>query len=721
MSSPRSPQPNPVGEFLRRRPWQDWFLLSVLIIGTLVLVRGRWQTLSVHRSLLIALLLLTAVLLFRGALAKLGGPMFLYDLFRTGRKGLGIGHRFLYGGFLLLALFLLYSSWFPYADFGQLFDDVRMDVQQMAKFAAAFFSTFLCVQVGAVLIVTPAYVAGSIAEEKQRRTLEFVLTTDLSNREVVLGVLGARLANLALLLLTGMPVLSLIQFLGGVDPLMVFTGFAVTLLTMFSLAGQSMLASVLSRRPLDSIVGTYFVAFFTELVPTVIVLSAMVGQWDKFTQPLDCLALLLVCAIYHGGVGLGCCALAVSSLRTAYLGTELPPIAPPRPAPRVAVAEKEAPSERQQRKATMRAVLLGEEIDGVAVPVPAETEPVPATERVRHTRETTSRGWDPVDHTANDGSSSWPAPPERRRPPPPVNFDYAFRIRPPCGDEPILWKETGRNFDFSFVHSGYVSWLVWIVAIVYIVVFLIAMAIQYAMPEEGAGSISNPLVRVLGTIGACVTLVILALTGSNKISREREQQTLATLLTTPLDSVEILFGKWFSGIWAVSPLIVILLLIWGMGVMTGGIHPASLPLLLAAYLVYACCLSTLGLYLSMMSRTTLRATLFTLLTSLVLVLGPGLLMRAIDGRPPSGRGVWDVPAWSDLILEYGFTPPLTLWTLAFNGDSVHDDPYTMLRIVSALIGLLAYVLVTVGMWASMLYRFRGLRNEERATEEQTPS
>lgn len=720
MSSP-SPErrpANPLAEFLGSRSWQDWFLASALIIGTVALFRVRSHALAVHRSLIAGLLILTVLLLFRRMVVRLGGPMFLYDLFRTGRKGLGIGHRFLYGGFLLLALFLLYSAWFPYAEFRQLFDEVRMDPKQMPKFAAAFFGTFLCVQVGAVLLVTPAYVAGSIAEEKQRRTLEFVLTTDLSNREVVLGVLGARLANLALLLLTGLPVLSLLQFLGGVDPLMVFTGFVVTMLTMFSLAGQSMLASVLSRRPLDSIVGTYFVAFFTELVPTVIVLAAMMGSWDRFSEPMECMALILVCAIYHLGVGLGCCALAITSLRTAYLGTDLPPIAPPaRPAPRVAEVDR---GDVEKRKGAMRAVLLGEEIDGVPVGVPVT--PVAAGERVRETRSPRPAEWSAAEPEGTvleaeiaDSPTGWPArPPASLRGTPVTQLDYPFRIRPPCGDEPILWKETGRNFNFSGIAPAHLRWVALILAAGYLVLFMISVTIQMVTQGDGPSGISNPMVRVLGTIGACVTLVLLALAGSSKISREKEQQTLEALLTTPLDSVEILFGKWLASVWMVSPIIVVLLLIWAMGVMTGGVHPASLPLVLGAYIVYVGCLSTLGLWLSMASRTTLRATLLSLLVAMVLVIGPGLLLRALEGH--TLRGLNEAPEWYDLIAEYSFTPPVALWTLTFHEEALHSDPYVMLRIVAALFGLLVYMGATAVMWASMLRRLRESASDSPRSE-----
>src|SRR5208282_4105240 len=89
-------------------------------------------------------------------------------------------------------------------------------------------------------------------------TMEFLLATDLRNREIVLSKFGSRVANLTLFILTGLPIISFIQFVGGVDPTLVLTGFAATAMTMLGLAGVSILNSVLFKRPRDAIAITYF-------------------------------------------------------------------------------------------------------------------------------------------------------------------------------------------------------------------------------------------------------------------------------------------------------------------------------------------------------------------------------------------------------------------------------------------------------------------------------
>ena len=80
----------------------------------------------------------------------------------------------------------------------------------------------------------------SITEEKERRTLEFLLATDLRDREIVLSKLCARTAWLLLLVITGLPILSILQLYGGISLQLLLAGFALTGLTLVSLASLTL-------------------------------------------------------------------------------------------------------------------------------------------------------------------------------------------------------------------------------------------------------------------------------------------------------------------------------------------------------------------------------------------------------------------------------------------------------------------------------------------------
>ncbi len=177
------------------------------------------------------------------------GPVLFYDLVRTARRVRFTVIRTLYAG--LLAVILLWVG------FLFIIEERGFDSNRMGVMAQVYFYVFMGVQFFVVVILTPAYVAGAVAEEKERKTLEFILATDLRNREIILGKFVSRVFNLSFLLLAGLPIISFLQFLGGVDPGLVFAGFSATALTMFSLAGLSIVNSVICRRARDAIVLTY--------------------------------------------------------------------------------------------------------------------------------------------------------------------------------------------------------------------------------------------------------------------------------------------------------------------------------------------------------------------------------------------------------------------------------------------------------------------------------
>jgi ABC-type transport system involved in multi-copper enzyme maturation permease subunit len=86
----------------------------------------------------------------------------------------------------------------------------------------------------AMAVTVPS--ALSIAGEKDRRTLDFLLATPLGNAEIVLGKLTANLLVLLTAVASGLPVMILLAALGGIDPQLVWLMYAGMATTAFSLA-----------------------------------------------------------------------------------------------------------------------------------------------------------------------------------------------------------------------------------------------------------------------------------------------------------------------------------------------------------------------------------------------------------------------------------------------------------------------------------------------------
>ena len=119
--------------------------------------------------------------------------------------------RWIYGLCLLVCICSpIYSEW-------GLSSSQEMEHRRLAALNEEFFILTVFVQGLAVLILTPALVGGAVAEEKQRRGLEILLTTTLSSTEIVLGKLLARICLLVVILLVAAPVFCLMSLNGGVD------------------------------------------------------------------------------------------------------------------------------------------------------------------------------------------------------------------------------------------------------------------------------------------------------------------------------------------------------------------------------------------------------------------------------------------------------------------------------------------------------------------------
>lgn len=85
-----------------------------------------------------------------------------------------------------------------------------------ARFGNLVFQVLSLVQMSLMLFFALLYSAAGIAQEKDRQTLILLLMTDMKDRELVLGKLGANLLNVAVLIVCSIPVFFLVHHLGGV-------------------------------------------------------------------------------------------------------------------------------------------------------------------------------------------------------------------------------------------------------------------------------------------------------------------------------------------------------------------------------------------------------------------------------------------------------------------------------------------------------------------------
>lgn len=203
-----------------------------------------------------------------GRIAGLFGPIFAKEIVEIARRRRYYFTRLLYGGALLFVLFLVWNS-FSW----QLRQRGPNSINLMAQMAEAFFLAVSGVQFGAVFLFVPLFLCGVIASEREEQTLDLLFTTQLTNREIVLGKLGSRVAMLVLLIFGGLPVMSLIMLFGGIDPESLLRIVASTLFAILYAGAHAIYFSTITKSPLGALVRTYWwMAFWMVGVPMAIMI-----------------------------------------------------------------------------------------------------------------------------------------------------------------------------------------------------------------------------------------------------------------------------------------------------------------------------------------------------------------------------------------------------------------------------------------------------------------
>jgi ABC-type transport system involved in multi-copper enzyme maturation permease subunit len=503
----------------------------------------------------------------------LPGPVFVTELITTARRSRYYLLRVIYGLFLF---FIVYAN---YQGFTSRSEGV-MSPQKMTIFADAVFASFAVYQATAVLVLTPALVGGVIADEKQRKTLHYLLSSRLSSAEIVLGKLAARLLHLTVFLSIALPVMSLLGLFGGVDPLLVLLTYAGTFSTAFFLAGVAIWVSTVSRTVRDAVASTYMLEILWLILPPLVELLTQIwwpsaapwiraaNDWISATHPFA--VLTRVSGRFGPGGGLNPVFWMIG-LQWAY-GSLF--------------------------------VLL-------------------AIVRLRPVFRAQGNGRRWFRLGAGAGARRW---------------QWRLLPRPECGDEPMLWKER-----YVSRTGGLVKLLRLIVAVIgasaigYWLIDLGASAFrELARDGYGGGpgverARFNAFLRGVGCLLYVLWMLAAATAAAASIASERESDTWTSLIATPLEGYEILRAKMLGAVWGSKVLVIVLVLLWTIGLLAGAVHPFGFFAVLVELVVFTWFAVALGTYYSLHAKSTLRAQAMTV--GWLFALNLGYLMCCLPFQP----------------------------------------------------------------------------------------
>jgi ABC-2 type transport system permease protein len=124
------------------------------------------------------------------------------------------------------------------------------------------FQILSVLQLALILFITPGLTAGVISSERERQTLNIMLTTAQSSTSIILSKLISSVSFLLLLIIASLPLYSIVFLFGGISPGQLLTSIGFYSFTILTFGSIGVLFSTLIRKTIVAIVTTYGVTLF---------------------------------------------------------------------------------------------------------------------------------------------------------------------------------------------------------------------------------------------------------------------------------------------------------------------------------------------------------------------------------------------------------------------------------------------------------------------------
>ena len=200
------------------------------------------------------------------------GPLVRVEMLTSARRFRNYLLRSAYVGVLALCLWGAYESVGSWRG--------ANDLSRMSAVGEAFFATFSVVQLLAVLLCAPAYTCGAVALEKDHKTLELLLTSQLSAWEIVVGKYVSRLLHVVMVLACGVPMLMWGMLFGGFSTWQVAAVMALAVGVAMAAGALGLCLSVWAKRTRQALVGTYaLLLLYLVVVPLGLAVVDQIPNW----------------------------------------------------------------------------------------------------------------------------------------------------------------------------------------------------------------------------------------------------------------------------------------------------------------------------------------------------------------------------------------------------------------------------------------------------------
>ncbi len=213
------------------------------------------------------------------------GPVFQYEMILLARRWQQYAARVVFALGLMVGLV---CAWYSVMDQQRAQVAGVAPARISAQLGGAFFHVLVPLELILVMLAGPALTAGTICVDRARGVLSHLMTTDLSDVEIVLEKFATRLISLLILIFAGAPVLAWASLLGGIDPNAVVAALCV--ITSVGLLGcaLALFVAVFANKAHEVVTAVY--AVWIVWLLSLPVYSGITGAWPGWlaaTHPIQ--------------------------------------------------------------------------------------------------------------------------------------------------------------------------------------------------------------------------------------------------------------------------------------------------------------------------------------------------------------------------------------------------------------------------------------------------
>jgi len=456
----------------------------------------------------------------------------------------------------------------------------------LAKGASRTFTWAATAQLALISFLAPIFTASAITQERDAQTFNILLSTPLTSAQIVFGSLMSRLYFLVMLLVAGLPIFFVTMVYGGVTSRQILESFAISSATAVLTGALAIFVAMTAVGTRRTIFSFYLLIGF-YLLSVYLAANLWSGTWVAESPP-------------------------------NLLGQQMSWLTPLHPFLALDVALNRVYVPPANRLAGSSGVVR------FALTHPSAAYVIWTTAAaliltllsIFYVRRGAKTG-EPTIFTALADKL-------------PFAKRSDVKTRPPrtVWSNPVAWREAKTRA----ATSGLVRWVTAIAGFV-ILLFLFG----YHLAGNLQATTVRTFVAVVTIVQFAVALIIATNTAATSMTKEKEAKTMDLLLTTPVTSKYILWGKLRGLVSFAAPLLagpIMILLLFGVYGMISANRPPAIWIetgveLAAVMVIFTALACVLGLKVSMTSRKNVTAVMYSI----------GILIVACGAASLAGFGL----------------------------------------------------------------------------------